>query len=37
MHQCKTDVVPKLYDDDCEAKLNFVNWYFQVVYVRSRY
>lgn len=35
MHQCKTAVVPKLYDTCCEAKLNFVNWYLQVVYVQD--
>jgi hypothetical protein len=35
MHQCKTAVVPKLYDEGCEAKLNFVNWYLQVVYAQD--
>jgi hypothetical protein len=37
MHQCNTDVDPKLYDEGCEAKLNFVNLCLQVVYVRSSY
>jgi hypothetical protein len=35
MHQCKTALVPKLYDRGCEAKLNFVNWYLQVVYAQD--
>jgi len=35
MHQCKTAVVPELYDTGCEAKLNFVNWYLQVVYAQD--
>ena len=35
MHQSKTAVVTKLYDTGCEAKLNFVNWYLQVVYAQD--
>jgi hypothetical protein len=35
MHQCMTAVIPELYDMGCEAKLNFVNWYLQVVYAQD--
>jgi hypothetical protein len=27
LHLFKTAVVHKLYNTDCEARLNFVNWY----------
>ena len=28
LHQCKTTVVHRLYNTDCEVGLNAVNWYF---------
>jgi hypothetical protein len=28
-HSCNTSVIRKLYDTECGARLNFVNWYFQ--------
>jgi hypothetical protein len=32
LHLYKTTVVYKCYDADCEVKVNFVEWYLQMLY-----